>query len=325
MILAGDIGGTKTLLGLFDAHDPRPVAVVVRHFTTTAFPDLTAMISTFVKDPAVRGATVAAASFGVAGPVLGTTAELTNVPFQIDAHAVGRTFDIPHVLLLNDLQAMAYSVPVLEGPELCVLQEGTPTATGNLALIAAGTGFNEALLHHVDGRFLPVPAESGHADWAARNDREIAVLRDLLVRFGRAEVEHVISGPGLVNLHHVTHNGHCTAIDREDDPNAPAKISEAALDGRCPGCVEALSIFVDAYGAEAGNLALRALATGGVFIGGGIAPKIAPLLTDGRFMQAFLDKEPFRDMLTRVPVKIILNAQAGLVGAAVAALHPPID
>lgn len=317
MLLAGDIGGTKTLLGLFDPRPARPKPIVVREFVTLDFPDLAAMISRFAHADGVRGVAVETACFGVAGPVFGDTATLTNVPWRVDAPAIGRSFDIRHVSLLNDLQAMAYSVPVLHGDELHTLQEGEALRGGNMALIAAGTGLGQALLHQVDGRFVPSPSEAGHADWAARNEREITVLRDLIQRFGRAEVERVVSGQGLVNLHRTTHEGACPGLKNEDDPDAPAAISKAALERRCPGCIEALEIFVDAYGAEAGNVALRGVATGGVFIGGGIAPKIMPALTDGRFIRAFLDKAPLHEMLENMPVKVVLNAQAGLLGAAV--------
>jgi glucokinase len=317
MLLAGDIGGTKTLLGLFEPHLPRPRPVVVREFETLAFPDLGAMISVFAKENSVHGTAVQAACFGVAGPVISDTAELTNVPWRVNARAIGQAFDIGRVALLNDLHAMAYSVPVLHDGELHTLQEGTRLPDGNIALIAAGTGLGQALLHNINGRFVPSPSEGGHADWAARNEREIAVLRHLIQRYGRAEVEHLLSGSGLVNLHRTTHEGTCLAIDSEEDPDAPAAISKAAMERRCPGCVEALGLFVDIYGAEAGNVALRSVATAGVFIGGGIAPKILPALTDGRFMRAFRDKAPFTEMLMNVPVKIVLNAEAGLVGAAV--------
>ncbi len=148
---------------------------------------------------------------------------------------------------------------------------------------------------------VPSPTEAGHADWAARNERDIIVLRALIERFGRAEVEHVVSGRGLSNLHRITHNGDCPVVENDEAPDAPALISEAALERRCPGCVEALEIFVAAYGAEAGNLALRAVATGGVFVGGGIAPKILPAMSDGRFLRAFLDKGSFRSLLTQIP------------------------
>jgi glucokinase len=317
MLLAGDIGGTKTLLGLFDPRPPRPKPVVVREFPTLDYPDLAAMISAFASDAAVGGIAVERACLGLAGPVIGETAELTNVPWRIDGAAIGRAFHIPQVRLLNDLQAMAYSVPLLHASELHTLQEGETIRGGNMALIAAGTGLGEALLHHVDGRFIPSASEGGHADWAARNEREIAVLRDLIQRFGRAEVEQVVSGNGFVNLHRVTHDGECLAIDNVEDENAPAAISTAGLEGRCEGCVEALGIFVDAYGAEAGNLALRSVSTGGLFVGGGIAPKILPALTDGRFMRAFREKAPFSEMLASIPVNVVLNPEAGLLGAAV--------
>ncbi|MQA31126.1 MAG: glucokinase [Luteitalea sp.] len=317
MLLAGDIGGTKTLLGLFDQQPSRPRAILIRAFTTLDFPDLNAMIAAFADESGGRGAGIATACFGVAGPVINDTAELTNVPWRVDAPTIGRAFGIPRVLLLNDLQATAYAVPVLHGDELHTLQAGKAVEGGDMALIAAGTGLGQALLHRVDGRFVSSPSEAGHADWGARNEREISVLRSLIHRFGRAEVEQVVSGQGLVNLHRVTHPGACPAVEDADDPDAPAAISRAALERTCERCMEALSIFVDAYGAEAGNVALRSMATGGVFISGGIAPKILPALVDGRFMRAFLEKAPLDGMLSRVPVKVVLNTDAGLLGAAV--------
>jgi glucokinase len=184
-------------------------------------------------------------------------------------------------------------------------------------LIAAGTGLGVALLHNVDGRLIPSPSEGGHADFAARTERDITLLRDLTARFGRAEVEHVVSGPGLVNIHRVTHPAPCAAaVDLADD-GAPAQITKAALERKCAGCADALEMFVEAYGAEAGNLALGMVATGGVFIGGGIAPKIRPALETGTFLRAFAAKAPFESMLKQIPVRIILNKESGLLGAAV--------
>jgi len=316
VLLAGDIGGTKTLLGLFDPVAARPHPIAVRGFTTLDFDDLTTLISAFLEDDATKGAPIESACFGVAGPVIGDVAELTNVPWLVDAQRVATKFKLRHVSLLNDLQAMAYSVSVLRDAEVHVLQQGR-TADGNRALIAAGTGLGEALLHHVDGRFWASPSEGGHADFAARTERDVVLLRDLIERYGRAQVEHVVSGPGLANVHRVTHRVPCAASINPEDPDAPRAISAAALDRRCDGCVEALEMFVEAYGAEAGNLALRTVATGGVFIGGGIAPKILPALTDGRFMRAFRDKAPLEALLEAIPVKVILNAEAGLLGAAV--------
>jgi glucokinase len=318
MLLAGDIGGTKTLLGLFDPKTARPRPVQVREFPTTAYAGLVDMVADFARETPGIEAGVTAGCFGVAGPVLGATAELTNVPFTIDAHGVSRRFNIPHVKLLNDLEAMAYSVTALEGDELYVLQHGEAIRGGNIGLIAAGTGLGQALLHNVNGRFIPSPSEGGHADWAARTERDVAVLRLLVSRYGRAEVEHVVSGKGIPNLHRATHaTAPCDAGIDSDDPGAPAALTRAALELRCARCVEALEIFVDAYGAEAGNVALRSVATSGVFIGGGIAPKILPALTDGRFMRAFIDKGVMRGLVEQIPVKIILNPEAGLLGAAV--------
>jgi glucokinase len=325
MILAGDVGGTKTLLGLFESRPARPQPIVVQAYPTEEYDDLTAVVSAFASEDGVTGAEVDRACFGVAAPVVGQTAQLTNVRFYVDVGRIATAFDIAHVALLNDLEAMAYAVPVLEESELHTLQTGTPVPGGNMALIAAGTGLGQALLHRVGDRFLPSPSEGGHADFAARNEREIALLRELITRYGRAEVEHVLSGPGLVNIHRVTHTGPCLVLDDLDVRDAAATISLAALERRCRGCIDALDMFVDAYGAEAGNLALRSLSTAGLFLGGGIAPKILSALVGGRFMRAFRDKAPFTDLLGRIPVKVIVNDDAGLLGAAVYASSLGID
>jgi glucokinase len=336
MLLAGDIGGTKTLLGLYEAagrhgrrrrHHPagpqarRPHQVAVRSFSTRDYPDLATIITTFTGEESVRRAPLDSAAFGVAGPVIDGVAQLTNVGWRVEATGVASALGIRRVGLLNDLEAMAYGVPALEESELHTLQAGDAIPGGNMAVIAAGTGLGEAFLHNVDGRFVASPSEGGHADFAARTERDIVLLRDLIHRFGRAEVEHVLSGHGLVNIHHVTHTGGCPAVTDESDPRGPGAISLAALERRCAGCVEALSMFVAAYGAEAGNLALRTVSTAGLFVGGGIAPKILPALSDGAFMRAFRDKAPFEDMMEKIPVKVIVNPEAGLLGAAVYAAN----
>src|SRR5437773_486137 len=316
-LLAADIGGTKTLLGLFEPAASRPRRLAVRAFGTLDYSDLPAMIAEFLEGESVSVDDIEAACVGVAGPVFDQAATLTNVPWKVDARSVASRFRFSRVILLNDLQAMAYSVPVLEPSEVHVLQQGTPLDSGNIAVIAAGTGLGEALLHNVSGRFIPSPSEAGHADFAARTEREIALVRDLIVRYGRADVERVVSGPGLVNVYRMTHADRCAAEIDVGDPDAPAAISNAALERRCAGCVEALAMFVEAYGAEAGNLAIRFVSTGGVFIGGGIAPKILPALANGTFIRAFRAKPPLEAMLSAMPVKVILNAEAGLLGAAV--------
>jgi glucokinase len=319
VVLAGDIGGTKSLLGLFDPVPARPRPLTVREYATADFDSMEAMVNAFLRDARPDDTDVRAACLGVAGPVVGARAQLTNVPWLVDAREVGDRCGVGHVLLLNDLEAMAHAIRVLRESELRVLQEGEALRDGHQALIAAGTGLGEALLHGVDGRLVPMATEAGHADWAPRTEREVVVWRDLTARFGRVEVEQVVSGPGLVNLHRVTHTGACRVVPDPHASDAPAAISSAAMAGRCDACVEAFAIFVEAYGAEAGNLALRASATGGLFVGGGIAPRILPALSDGRFIDAFIRKAPFEAVMRRTPVKVILNAEAGLLGAAVRA------
>jgi glucokinase len=318
MLLAGDIGGTKTLLGLFTPGADRPEPTTVRQFVTLDYDSLDAIIDEFL-DAVSPTPPIEAACFGVAGPVLNGTARLTNVPWVVDAHETRARLSIPRVNVLNDLEAMAWSITVLRPDELAVLQEGEPTPTANAAIIAAGTGLGEALLHNVGGKFHPVSSEGGHADFAARTDREIALLRDVIARFGRAQYEAVLSGPGLVNIHRFTHPEACPAVPDPASDDAPAQISAAALAHACAHCVDALELFVAIYGAEAGNLALRAVATAGVYIGGGIAPHILPALQIGGFMRAFLDKAPMNDLIARIPVKVILNQRAALLGAAVRA------
>jgi glucokinase len=185
-------------------------------------------------------------------------------------------------------------------------------------VIAAGTGLGEALLHNEGGRFVPSPSEGGHADFAPRTPREMELLRQLIDVYGRGEWEHVLSGPGIVNLHRFTHTGRCAAVDvTADAAGLPALISAAAMESRCTMCREALDLFVSVYGAEAGNLALRTVATAGVYVGGGIAPKILPELRSGAFMNAFRAKGAMADLLATVPVKVILDPRAALLGAAV--------
>ena len=322
MLLAGDVGGTKTLLGLFRPDDTRPTPVDVRAYPTRDFDSFVAMIDAFERDTP-QHLRPRAVVLGVAGPVLGRRARLTNVDWDIDADVIAARLSTS-VTLVNDLEAMAIGVPVLAGEELAVLQEGQARDDGSVVVIAAGTGLGQAYLHRVDGRLRPVASEGGHADFAARSDREIELVRMLRERYGRAEVEQVLSGPGLINLHRFTHRGSgCPVVSDLASAGAPAQVSQAALAGRCQFCVEALRMFIEAFGAETGNLALRGVAAGGVFIGGGIAPKILSAIRQGSFMQAFLAKDPMRDLLARMPVHVILNPHAGLLGAAVRGCEDP--
>jgi glucokinase len=319
MLLAGDIGGTKTLLGFFAPGAERPQPIEIFEFVTADYGSLEEMIDDALEQRS-RRARVEAACFGVAGPVIDQIARLTNVAWRVDAAEVANHLDDAEVRIVNDLAAMAYAVPVLEADELAVLQEGQAVPTGNAALIAAGTGLGEALLHNIDGRFVPSPSEGGHADFAARTPREIELLTELIRIYGRAEYEHVVSGPGLVNLFRFTHPDGCPVIAPHTSPDdIPARLTASALAGRCAKCVEALTLFVGVFGAESGNLALRSVATAGIYLCGGIAPKILPALEAGTFLDAFRTKEPLSDMLATVPVSVVLNTDAGLIGAAVCA------
>lgn len=334
MLLSADVGGTKTLLGLFARAPERPARIEVGEFTTLDYEDLVPMIREFLKANGVDARAIEATTFGVAGAVTDQVARLTNVPWLVDAAAISGAAGLRHVHILNDLEAMAHSVAVLEPAELAVLQQGVAQPTGNAAVIAAGTGLGEAFLHNIDGRFVPGASEGGHADWGARTPREIEMLATLARVYGRCSVEHVICGPGLVNIYQFTHDAFgsrtfitpaalvpartCAAVGAVDDPaDLPAAISRSALEKRCAACVESLELFVMAYGAEAGNLALRTVATAGVYVGGGIAPKILPALESGAFVDAFRAKEPLSAFVATIPIAVILNSEAGLLGAAV--------
>jgi len=340
MLLAGDIGGTKALLGLFEPYAQRPAPVATEQYVTLDYDNFEAMLTRFLDSRRVSARDIDAASFGVAGAVTNQVAQLTNVPWCIDAASLGAKAGLRRVRLLNDLEAMAYAVPVLAGDELATLQEGVRVATGNIAVIAAGTGLGEGMLINVEGRFVPGQSEGGHADFAARTPRELEMVAALSRVLGRVSAEHILSGPGLVNVYRFTHDvlepqrnelgenplasgqalvprtcpGVGTVTEAAD---LPARISQSALTRRCARCVEAMELFVSAYGAEAGNMGLRVVATAGVFVGGGIAPRILPALRDGRFMEAFRAKAPLDGLVSRMPVAVILNKQSGLLGAAV--------
>ena len=334
MLLAGDIGGTKSLFGLFSRAPERPASIEVGEFPTLDYEGPVPMVREFLKAQNVDPRRLHAAVFGVAGAVTDQVARLTNVPWLVDAAAIGESLSIRRVALLNDLQAMAYSIPVLERGELAVIQQGIAQPGGNAAVIAAGTGMGQALLHNIDGRFVPSATEAGHADWGARTPREIELLQVLTKMYGRVDVERVISGPGLVNIYQFTHDSFgtqpfvsgiarvpsrlCVGVGSMPDiAQLPARISKAALERRCAQCVDALDLFVAAYGAEAGNLALRATATAGIYVGGGIAPKILPALTSGLFLDSFHAKDPMNDFIATIPIAVILNSESGLLGAAV--------
>ena len=326
MILAGDVGGTKSNLGLFEVVEGRLRLVRSAKYRSPEFPGLPAVIEAFLAaGPPVEGG-IAAACFGIPGPVIDNRASTPNLAWVVDGARVAAEARVPKVELINDLVATAEGIPLLAEDEVAVLQPGVPQAAGhegNRALIAAGTGLGMALIPRVGDRWVPVPSEGGHMDFAPRTEEEIGLMLHLRERFGRVSVERVVSGPGLFNVYQylrdVVHMKESPrvgeALARGEDP--ARVIGESALASpACELCSRALQIFVAAYAATAGNLALVGTATGGVWLGGGISPKILPRLCDGLFLQTFIAKGRFVPFLEKVPVRVILNDRAALLGAA---------
>jgi glucokinase len=321
MILAGDIGGTKSNLALMEKKGDRfRVAFLYRYPSDkyTRFEDI-------IEDFLHRGrdylaasppGKIQAAGFGVAGPVMGRGVRITNLSWGIDADALERHLGTCHIVLLNDLEATGYSLACLAPADLCTLNEGSPAPQSTQALIAAGTGLGEAILPWNGSRYVVAPSEGGHADFAPRTETEIELLRYLKTIHKFVSFELIVSGRGFLTLHEFLNRG--VRHPSFDEPGAdPApEITRLGLEGSCPVCVETLDLFVTIYGAEAGNLALKALARGGVFVAGGIAPKILPKMQNGKFVRAFCEKEKFQELLSHFPIHIVLNEEAPLLGAA---------
>jgi glucokinase len=323
VILAGDVGGTKTHLGLFRVDHGALTSVREHRYATRAFPSLEDVCADFLgggKEP------IQSACFGVPGPIIGGEARPTNVHWTLREGSLSRALGGSRIRLINDLGAAAYGVMHLADSEICVLQRGTfQLHQGDIAIIAAGTGLGEGALVFENGRYYAVASEGGHATFAPRDDEQIELYRYLRARFGHVSAERVLSGPGLFNIYSFLRERRRTPepewlTARLATEDASAVVSEAALQRRDAECVHALEMFVDIYGAEAGNLALKVLALGGVYLGGGIAPKILPALTDGRFMRAFVDKGRLDEMLSKIEVRVALNQGAGLIGAAYCAM-----
>jgi glucokinase len=318
MILAGDIGGTKTVLGLYEESANGLTPVRQESFPSRDFPQFTAVLAKFLSsspDPAVR-----AASFGVAGPVVDGRVRMTNLPWLLDEAELAQALKAQQVRLLNDLEAAANGMLYLRSDEVCVLNPGTARA-GHAALVSAGTGLGEAVLYWDGRRHHPMASEGGHDDFAPQSDQEIELLKYLRREFGHVSYERILSGPGLFNVYRFLRD---TGFAEEPDwlrdsikaGNPGAVVSEMALAGRHPLCIEALGMFVRIYGAAAGNLAMTVLAYGGVYVGGGIAPKILPKLADRTFKQGFTDKGRYASLLQAIPVRVALNPLAPLIGAA---------
>ncbi len=321
-LLAGDVGGTKTDLGLY-ALDPGGSLQLVREaeFPSRHYDGLEQVVREFLDPEPPR---IAAAAFGVAGPVVDrTSVATTNLPWRVEVERLAAAIGCKRLRLLNDLETTAYGTLFLAPGEFHTLQAGVERA-GNRAVLAAGTGLGQAMLFWDGTRYHPSPSEGGHVDFAPRDATEMQLLEFLLRDSPRVSYEHLLSGPGLVRifrffdcvLRRPVAEGVRARMAREDPS---AVISEAGLRGECPACAAALDLFVRLYGAQAGNLALTFLATGGVYVAGGIVTKILPHMTTGRFIEAFTAKPPHHALLAQVPVRVVLNPKASRLGAAHAA------
>ena len=314
MILAGDVGGTKTTLALFDGGRlVREVTVASRDFDS-----LEAVIARFL-DSGPRPE-IAALAIGIAGPVVDGRCTTTNLPWQVDERTLAGAVPVARARLINDLEATAHGIFSLAEDELVTLHPGTPRR-GNFAVIAAGTGLGEALVIADGTRRTIIASEGGHADFAPRGDLEEDLLRFLRKEFGRVSYERVLSGPGLHNLYRflreagfAPETGAVADALRREDPGMV--ITQQALAGSDALCVKAVAMFAEVYGAEAGNLALKGLALGGVILAGGIAPRVLPILRKGALIAAFRDKGRLTPLMDAIPVRVALNPSAPLLGAA---------
>jgi glucokinase len=317
MILAGDIGGTNARLAYFDVVKGKFSLVSVTIFPSRNFSSLDEIAAKFVDTMSVAPDV---ACFGIAGPVLNGRVETSNLPWIIEASKLSRELGIKNVSLINDLEATAWGISALDEKDVVTLNPGKG-GVGNQAVLAAGTGLGEAGLHWDGGQHHVFACEGGHTDFAPRNELEMDLLHYLTAQFGHVSYERVLSGPGLVNVFHFLRDtGRGTEpqwlADEMRETEPAAAISQAAMDGKCALSEHALNIFISIYGAEAGNLALKMLATGGVFLAGGIAPKILSKLAEPFFMQSFLDKGRMRSLLESMPVHVIMNDKIALMGAA---------
>jgi glucokinase len=318
VILAGDIGGTNTRLAWFDVVRGALVPGESRTYPSQQHPSLDSVVTAFLRDAPGKPEHVCV---GVAGPVRGGRVDPVNLAWDVDGPALAARLGGPQVLLLNDLEANAWGLAVLPETDFAVLQAGQPEPFGNAAVISAGTGLGEAGLVW-DGRLhRPVASEGGHADWAPQDELQQALWRFLAAEVGHVSVERVLSGPGLHNIYRFLRDGQgmtepdwLAEMFRREAP--PVVVTRVALDGRADICVRALELFAAIYGAEAGNLGLRMLATAGVYLGGGIAPRVLPALRSRTFLDAFAAKGRVSALLRLLPVRVVLNDRAALIGAA---------
>jgi glucokinase len=317
MILAGDIGGTNARLAYFQPQNGHLDLVSERVFPSREYSELGEIVSKFLEDAAARPEV---ACFGIAGPVHNGRVETSNLPWVIEQSRLAKQIQLPATFLINDLEASAWGIGALSPGDLIALNRAGPS-TGNQAIIAPGTGLGEAGLFWNGSQHQVFACEGGHVDFAPQGELQIELLQFLASRYGHVSYERILSGPGLVNVYEFLRDKRCGGepagfAAQLDQGDAAAAISRAALSGSNSLAEQALDLWISVYGAEAGNLALKTMATGGIFLGGGISPKILPKLTGPLFMRAFLEKGRLRPLLEGIPVQIITNDKAGLLGAA---------
>jgi glucokinase len=344
MILAGDIGGTKTNLALYEWTTERVEPLRLESFPSGDYKSLEDILVEFLAPPKgpspldsleieqkppneklvispAEPVTLTAACFGIAGPVIDNRCQTTNLPWVIDGRVVAKQFNIPLAQLINDLEATAYGLLWLRSDELEVLNAGNPPSKRQaLALIAAGTGLGEGILFWDGKTYRPMPSEGGHTDFAPNNDQEIELLRYLRSQYLHVSYERILSGPGLHAVYEFLRdtkkNEPTWLAEKIRAGNPAAEIAQAGLQGQAEIAKQSLDLFASIYGAEASNLALKALSLDGLYVGGGIAPKLITKLQDGTFMKAFLNKGRYKKLMSAIPVKVIMNQHTALIGAA---------
>lgn len=320
MLLAGDIGGTKTNLALFDESKDRYVFEYFSTYSSRASPNLEAIVEDYLKSLKSKGIlSVSSACFAIAGPVRNGICKATNLPWVVNAKMIEETCGISTVHLINDLEANAYAVEILPKESLWTLYPGEK-GNGNRAVVSPGTGLGEAGLYWDGKRHHPFACEGGHCEFGPRDELQLELCRYLIQRFGHSSNERILSGPGTKNLFDFfvevkKRKPPQWLLEEMKEKDAAAVISQNALNGKCALCEETLDLFVSILGAEAGNCALKFMAFGGVFLGGGIPPKILPKLKTPQFIQSFCEKGRFKDLLLQMPIYVIQDDKASLRGA----------
>ncbi len=318
-LLAGDIGGTKTLLRLTEWTDAGPLTLFEKSYPSAEFKHLSPIVRQFLDS--AESSSPTAACFAIAGPVQNDVSLVTNLSWHLDARQMETDLNIPQIRLINDFAAVGYGILALEPEDVVILQDRPTVLHAPIAVLGAGTGLGEALLIAQGGNYEVLPTEGGHTDFAPRTDLEVGLMTFLREQHGRVSVERVVSGQGIYHIYEYLRGIDFAPVSatveaqfQQEDPSAV--IATHALANSDALCTQALHLFVSAYGAEAGNVALRSLPYGGLYLAGGVGAKILPKLQDGTFLEGFLDKGRMRSILENVRVSLIINPKVGLIGAA---------